>query len=73
VEIGVFWLLKMCAKLLKCATINLAEMNFYSSLEYLVVETSRKAGHWPFSAHIGVRPCRILDMDVVEFHFPDVR
>jgi hypothetical protein len=43
VEIGVFWLLKMCAKLLKCATINLAEMNFYSSLEYLVVETSRKA------------------------------
>lgn len=43
-EIGGFWLVQMCAKLLKCATINLAEMNFYSSLEYLVVETSRKAG-----------------------------
>jgi len=65
--------LAMCAKLLKFATTILAEMNIYSSLEYLVMETSRKAGHWPFSARIGVKPCGIMEISFREFLLPDAQ
>jgi hypothetical protein len=40
-----------------------AAVNLYSSLQYLVLAISFKAGNWAFSARIRVGLCRMLDMD----------
>jgi hypothetical protein len=45
----------------------LALMNLYSLLQDLVLAISRKAGQWVFSGRIGVRLCRIVDMNFGEF------
>jgi hypothetical protein len=37
--------------------------SLFTALQYLVLAISRKAGNWPFSVRIGVRLCRIVDMN----------
>jgi hypothetical protein len=44
----------------------LAVVNLYSLLQDLVLAISRRAGQWVFSGWIGVRPCRIVDMNFGE-------
>jgi hypothetical protein len=57
------WLLPTCAQLRKGATAILVTMNIYSLLGCLVLTINRKTAHWAFSAWIGVRLSRRLDMD----------
>jgi hypothetical protein len=40
-----------------------AAVNLYSSLQYLVLAISFKAGNWAFSARIRVGLFRMLNMD----------
>ncbi len=47
-------------------SVILAASNKDSLLQYLVLAISRKTGHWVFSARIGVRLCRILDVNFGE-------
>jgi hypothetical protein len=47
----------------------LAAMNLHSLLQYLVLAISRKAENRPLSARIGVRLCRIVDMNFGESTF----
>jgi hypothetical protein len=46
-----------------------AAVILHSPLQYVVLAISRKAGHWAFSARIGVRLCGIVDLNFGEFSF----
>jgi hypothetical protein len=50
----------------------LAAVNLCSSLQYLVLAISFKAGNWAFSARIRVGLCRMLHLDFGEFPFYEV-